>query len=129
MSTNPPPPPPPPPSDGGYPPPPPGGGGYPPPPPGGGYPGGEFPGGSPAQPVSNSKATAAMVVGIISLFCCGVVLGVVAIALGVLARNEIEASGGTQTGAGLGLAGIILGALGVLSGIGFWAFGFYGNFL
>jgi hypothetical protein len=70
-----------------------------------------------------------MVVGIVSLFCCGVALGVVAIVLGILARNEISASGGTQGGSGMALAGIILGAIGILSGIGFWAFGFYDNLL
>jgi hypothetical protein len=70
-----------------------------------------------------------MVTGIISLFCCGFVLGVVAIVLGILARNEISASRGTQGGSGMAMAGIILGAIGILSGIGFWTFGFYDNFL
>ena len=85
--------------------------------------------GPPAVPANNSKATASMVTGIISLFCCGFVLGVVAIALGVVARNEISASGGREGGSGMALAGIILGALGVLSGIGQWTFGLYDNFL
>ncbi len=122
------PPPPPPPPPGGAPPPPPGGwgAGAPPPPPGGSGPYGYGP---PAVPANNSKATTSLVLGIISIFCCGFVVGVIAIVLGILARNEIEASNGTQGGSNLAVAGIVLGALGVLSGLGFWAFGLYDNFL
>lgn len=116
-----------------YPPPPPSDGPPPPPPPGGGYPGGGVPPGPSAVPANNSKATASLVLGILSLFCCGFVLGVVAIVLGLLARGEIERSQGTQGGAGLALGGIITGALGVLSGIAFgiaiFSFGFYDNFI
>ena len=83
----------------------------------------------PAVPANNSKATAAMIVGILSLFCCGVVLGVGAIVLGLLARNEISASGGTQGGSGMALAGIILGAVGVLSNIVLWGYLYNTNFL
>jgi hypothetical protein len=77
---------------------------------GGGYAG--------VQAQTNGKATGSLVCGIISLFCFGIILGVVAIALGVIARNEITASGGSQKGEGMALAGIILGALGAIFGIG-----------
>ena len=82
-----------------------------------------------AVPGNNSKAIASLVTGVLSLFCCGFVLGVVAIVLGLLARSEIEKSQGMQTGSGLALAGIITGALGILSGIAFFSFGLYDNFV
>ena len=68
-------------------------------------------------PPTNAKATIALVVGIASLvlsFCCLGVAGVVAVVLGVKARNEISASGGRQSGDGTALAGIITGAIAVL---------------
>jgi hypothetical protein len=77
---------------------------YPGPPPYGGY-----------QPRTNGKAQGAMWTGIgllVLTFCClAGVLGFVPIALGVMARSEIRASGGQQTGEGMALAGIITGAL------------------
>ena len=87
-----------------------------------------MPPGPSAVPANNSKATASLILGVLSLFCCGFVLGVVAIVLGVLARGEIERSQGLQGGSGLALAGIITGALGILSGIAFFSFGLYDSF-
>lgn len=102
--------PPPPPGDnqpppgGGYLPPPPGGGSYPPPPPGGGgY----------AQPQSNKKALWSMILGILGLVCCGVFAGVPALILGNMAKKEIAASGGAQTGGGMAKAGFILGIISI----------------
>ena len=90
-------------------PPPPGGdaGGYPPPAPGG-YGGGE--------PETNKKALWSMIVGIVSLvigLCCGFIAlgGIASIILGVIARKEIAASGGTQKGNGMAIAGIATGAV------------------
>jgi predicted metalloprotease len=75
----------------------------------------------PQSPVSG-LAVAAMVVGIVAIFpgCClsyyGLIgLGIVAIVFGVLARNQISA--GRGRGAGMALAGIILGSVGALLGI------------
>ena len=89
---------------------------YPPGPPGPppyGYP--------PVPTRTNGKATAALAPGIGTLvlsWCCGLGLaGVVAIVLGIKARNEIRASGGTQDGEGLALGGIITGALAVVLGL------------
>ena len=68
-------------------------------------------------PTTNGKATIALVVGISSLvlsFCCVGIIGIVAVVLGVKARNEISSSGGRQTGDGMALAGIITGAVAVL---------------
>jgi hypothetical protein len=98
-----------PPPPGAYPPPP--AGGYPPPP--GNYPP-PAPGGYGAPPESNKKALWSMITGIISLFCCGVVLGPVAIVLSNQAKSEIAATGGVQPGAGQAKAGLILGIIGIV---------------
>jgi hypothetical protein len=88
---------------------------YPPP----GY--GQAPG-----PRTNGKATAALITGLTTLvlsWCCGLgIAGVVAIVLGVKARNEIRASGGHQEGDGMALAGIITGAVAVVLGLVVLAF-------
>lgn len=74
----------------------------PPPPPGqGGY-------GYPA-PQQNQKALWAMILGILSIVCCGIFAGIPALILGNSAKNEIAASGGMQTGDGMAKAGVILG--------------------
>ncbi len=101
----------PPPPPGAYPPPP--AGGYPPP---GGYP--PAPGGYGAPQESNKKALWSMICGIISLFCCGVILGPVAIVLSNQAKSEIAATGGTQPGLGQAKAGLILGIIGIVG----WVF-------
>lgn len=113
MSYNEPPPPPPP---GGSEPPPYGGeppsyGAPPPPPPGGygGY-GGQPPYGASPQG-TNKKAIWALVLGIGSLLCCGLIAGIPAIVLGNMAKKEIDAGNGT--GRGLATAGFVLGIIAV----------------
>lgn len=77
--------------------------------------------GPPHVTPTNGKATASLVTGIASLvlsWCCGFgVVGVVAVVLGVKARNEIRASGGTQQGDGLALGGIITGVIALVLGL------------
>jgi len=76
----------------------------PPPPPGyGGY----------AVPQQNKKALWAMILGIVSVLCCGIFAGIPAIILGNQAKGEIAASGGAQTGAGMAQAGFILGIISI----------------
>ncbi len=109
----PPPPPPPPPSDETPPPPPP-------------MPYGQQYGQSyGAAPVSgtNQMALWAMIIGISSL-CCGVPLGLPAIILGVVGGKEIAASGGTQQGQGMAMAGLILGIVSTVISVGWlvWHF-------
>ena len=62
-----------------------------------------------------------LVTGIASLvlsWCCGLgLVGIVAVVLGVKARGEIRRSGGTQSGDGLALAGIITGAVAIVLGL------------
>ncbi|WP_158282946.1 DUF4190 domain-containing protein [Nocardioides silvaticus] len=127
MSNEPPPygspPPPPPPGGGGYGAPPPGGGygGYGGPPPGGGYGGyGQPPGFGPQQSTS-VMAIISLVTGILGILCCGwFIFSIAALILGFLGRNEINQSQGTKKGAGLALAGLILGAVGMALGILNW---------
>lgn len=76
-------------------------------------------------PRTNGKAIAALVTGISALvlsMCCLGIAGVVAIFLGVQARNEIATSGGRQDGEGLALGGIITGALATLVSVAILAF-------
>jgi len=125
-----------PPAPGGYPPPPPGQGGYPPPPgynPSSGYPppppGYNYSGGYPPPPapysgypapaggLRNGMGVAALIVGLLSLPAIftvlgGLVLGVAAIVLGILGRNR--AKKGEANNGGIAVAGIVLGAIGVL---------------
>jgi hypothetical protein len=84
----------------------------PPPPPPGGYGEGQY-GGGYAQPKTNQKALWAMILGIISLICCGIVAGIPAIILGNIAKKEIAASGGMQSGGGMAQAGFILGIISI----------------
>ena len=65
----------------------------------------------PAAPKTNGMAIASLVTSIV---CCGVPIGLI---LGIVAKNQIKASRGTQGGDGLATAGIILGALGFVVGI------------
>lgn len=99
------------------PPPPPG-----PPPPAWGY----YP-----QPQQNQLAMWSMIIGIVSIpvgMCCGsfvgigpIVLGAVALALGIISRGQIGRSYGTQTGSSMGLAGIIMGSIAIVMGLAFLA--------
>jgi hypothetical protein len=84
----------------------------PPPPPPGGY-GDQYGGGGYAQPKTNQKAIWALITGILSLICCGIVAGIPAIILGNMAKKEVAASGGTQSGAGMAQAGFILGIISI----------------
>lgn len=107
----PPPPPPPPPAYGSTPPPPPPPApGYPAPPAYGGAPGGY------AQP-QNGSGTAALILGILSLVCCGFFTGIPAIILG--RKGVALADSGLATNRGIAQAGFILGIIGtVLSVLG-----------
>jgi hypothetical protein len=79
------------------PPPPPGAGGY-------GY----------VEQQTNKKAIWALVLGILSLVCCGLFAGIPAIILGQMAKSEIDTSGGLQSGRGMAVAGFVLGIIGVV---------------
>ncbi len=99
------------PSYGSVPPPP--EGSYPPPPPGGM----PAPGGYGGVPQQNKKALWSMILGIVGIVCCGFFTGIPALILGNQAKQEIAASGGTQTGEGMATAGVILGIVAIAFGV------------
>lgn len=111
------PPPPPPPAYGspspvyGTPPPPPAAGAIPPPayPPAPGQPG--APAWGYARP-QNGPGTAALVTGILSLVCCGIILGIVAIVQG--RKGMALADQGLATNRGTAQAGFVLGIVGLV---------------
>ena len=67
-------------------------------------------------------AIASLIVSIVgTLACCfTIVVPAVGIVLGFVARKQISASNGTQKGDGMALAGIIIGAIGVVIGVIYW---------
>jgi ABC-type phosphate transport system permease subunit len=79
----------------------------PPPPPGFDY-------GAGAPAITSSKATGALVCGIIGLLVCGVILGPVAIYLGTQAKREIGLSNGRLKGEGMATAGIVMGIIAII---------------
>jgi hypothetical protein len=55
-----------------------------------------------------------MILGILSIVAaCGLLTGVPALILGSLAKKEIAASGGSQSGEGMATAGVVLGWISV----------------
>lgn len=62
-------------------------------------------------PKSSSHATVALVVGIVALFLFGIILGPIAIIMGLRARTEIDESGGRVTGRGQATAAVFIGML------------------
>jgi hypothetical protein len=90
--------------------------GYGVPPTGYGYPGA-------VAPRPDPLAIVSMVAGIVSIPfapCCSmlsIIAGVLGLVFGFIARHRIAGSGGASTGGGMALAGIIVGAVGVLLGI------------
>lgn len=112
------------PASGGPPPSPYGSAPPPPPPPGYGAPLYAHPGGmpqgypayAPAVQTTNGFSIASLVLGIVWVFGLGAILAVI---FGFVARKQIRESGGRQGGAGMALAGIILGFVGI-AGLILW---------
>ena len=69
------------------------------------------------QPQTDGKATASLILGILSILCFGLFTGLPAIILGHISRGNIEQSRGRLTGAGMALAGLILGYVSIVSTI------------
>ncbi len=72
------------------------------------------------QPRTNGKAMWAMIVGIVSILFCylGVLIGPVAIVLGVLGKKDIKNSNGAETGEGMATAGLVTGIIGTVIWLG-----------
>jgi len=66
------------------------------------------------QPQTDGKATASLVLGILSLLCFGLLTGLPAIILGHNSRGNIQQSRGRLTGAGMALAGLIMGYVSIV---------------
>src|SRR5689334_21604277 len=69
------------------------------------------------QPQTDGKATASLILGILSMLCFGLLTGLPAIILGHISRGNIEQSRGRLTGAGMALTGLILGYVSIVSTI------------
>lgn len=73
----------------------------------------------PQGPKNHGLAIASMVTGILSLFpgcCCGFIgipLAIVALVMGIISINQINASGGQLGGKGMAIAGTITGGVAV----------------
>jgi competence protein ComGC len=68
---------------------------------------------SPVEPKTDGKAVASLIFGIVGvltvLFLIGIVLGIPAVILGHMSRSNIKKSMGQLKGAGMALAGLIMG--------------------
>lgn len=69
------------------------------------------------QPQTDGKATASLILGILSILCFGLLTGLPAIILGHISRGNIAQSRGRLTGGGMALAGLILGYVSIISTI------------
>ncbi|MBH0778526.1 DUF4190 domain-containing protein [Nocardia bovistercoris] len=65
------------------------------------------------QPVEHPNATAVLILGALSILCCGIA-GPVAWALGRRALDQIEESGGGYGGRAQVLVGYVLGVIGTI---------------
>lgn len=62
---------------------------------------------------TNGSAVAALVLGILGLIMIPLIGPILALVFGYKARREIEDSAGAQEGAGMAIAGIVLGWVGI----------------
>src|SRR4051794_13858906 len=65
------------------------------------------------QPKTSGLAIASLVTSIVGAIFC-FVIAIVGLVLGIVALNQIKNSNGMQTGRGLAIAGIVIGALGIV---------------
>ena len=76
---------------------------------------------------TDGLAIASLVIGIVSLvcsfLCLGVILGPTAAIMGFISRQRIATSGGALGGGALAIVGLILGIIGFLASVG-WFFAF-----
>lgn len=66
---------------------------------------------------AKGQATAALVLGILSLFIAGIPLGILAIVFGTISMNKLEKG----KGRGMAIAGLVLGIIGVVGALAFLA--------
>lgn len=76
------------------------------------------------MPTSHPRGTTILILGILSLVCCGIFTGIPAIIMGRSAQAEIDAQPGAYSNGGTVKAGYILGIIGtVLSVLGIVVWG------
>ncbi len=69
----------------------------------------------PAGSLPNAPgAVASMVCGIIGIFCVGLVLGIIALVMGIGAKKKIQQNPGMYGGNGMATAGVVLGIIDVV---------------
>jgi hypothetical protein len=74
-------------------------------------------------------ALASMILGIVGLVTCFIFIpSLLALIFGFVAAGQIKRSTGALKGAGLARAGWIMGLVGLLAGVGFWALAATGAF-
>ncbi len=75
---------------------------------------------------TDGLAIGALITGIASLVCSflcfGIALGPAAAIMGYISRQRIAAGGGSVVGGGLAIAGLVLGIVGFLASVGWFAF-------
>jgi uncharacterized membrane protein len=70
--------------------------------------------------VSNSKATASLILGLVGLVVFGLILGIIGLALASQAKKEIASNPGRYNNAGAATAGIVLGVIDLIAGFFFF---------
>ena len=70
-------------------------------------------------PKTSGEAIAALVLGICGLLVCPFFCSIPALVMGYSARKDIDGSAGRITGRGMAVAGIVLGWIGLVLGVGF----------
>jgi Domain of unknown function (DUF4190) len=68
-------------------------------------------------PKTSTKAIIGLVMSVIGIFICPILFSIAGIALGIIARNEIDRSGGRITGRGLATAALVIGVVGLVLGV------------
>jgi hypothetical protein len=74
------------------------------------------PGTAPYRAATNGLAVASLVLGIVGIpgvFALFNIFSILALIFGLVSRSQIQKSGGTQGGAGMAMAGIVLGTIGI----------------
>lgn len=85
-----------------------------------GQPYGQQPWGVP--PRQSGLAIASLVTGILGIVFCGCfVLSITALVLGILGKNETRGPNGSKVGHGMAQAGFVLGIVGIVIGLAYWA--------
>lgn len=64
-----------------------------------------------------TMAIVSLVLGVLSIFCCGFLTGIPAAIIGFMHKNKVDANPNQFGGRGLALAGIITGVIGTILGI------------